>query len=90
VIFYVFQRIISYTNRLPARFPNDSTFETMNPPNLEEQFITILRDHKKLVYKVCHSYTTNKDDFKDLEQEILIQVLRCAPFFGQQKGELSV
>jgi RNA polymerase sigma factor (sigma-70 family) len=51
----------------------------MTPPALEEQFITILRDHKKLIYKVCHSYTTNKDDFKDLEQEILIQVWKALP-----------
>jgi RNA polymerase sigma factor (sigma-70 family) len=51
----------------------------MIPPTLEEQFMTMLRDHKKLIYKVCHSYTTNKDDFKDLEQEILIQLWGALP-----------
>ena len=51
----------------------------MIPSALEEQFITMLRAHKKLIYKVCHSYTTNKDDFKDLEQEITIQLWKALP-----------
>jgi RNA polymerase sigma factor (sigma-70 family) len=51
----------------------------MTPSTLEEQFVAILRDHKKLIYKVCHSYTTNNDDFKDLEQEILMQLWKALP-----------
>jgi RNA polymerase sigma-70 factor (ECF subfamily) len=51
----------------------------MNPLTPEDHFITILRDHRKLIYKVCHSYTANKDDFKDLEQEICIQVWKALP-----------
>jgi RNA polymerase sigma factor (sigma-70 family) len=50
-----------------------------HPFTPEDHFITILRDHKKLIYKVCHSYTANKDDFKDLEQEICIQVWKALP-----------
>jgi RNA polymerase sigma factor (sigma-70 family) len=53
--------------------------KTMTPSALEEQFITMLRAHKKLIYKVCHSYTTNKEDFKDLEQEITIQLWKALP-----------
>lgn len=43
----------------------------MNLPTLEDRFVALIRDHKKLIYKACHSYTTTKDDFKDLEQEII-------------------
>ena len=40
----------------------------------EKKFLEIISSHKKLIYKVCHTYCTESDDIKDLEQEILIQI----------------
>ena len=40
----------------------------------KEAFITMLDAHKKIIYKIVHSYCKNKEDRKDLEQEILIQL----------------
>ncbi len=54
----------------------------MNLPTLEEKFTALVRDNKKLIYKACHSYTTNKDDFKDLEQEIIVQLWRAFPRYN--------
>ena len=42
----------------------------------KEQFIGILKEHKRLLYKVINSYCRDSDDRKDLEQEIIIQLWR--------------
>jgi len=40
----------------------------------KEKFIGILKEHKRLLYKITYSYCRNSDDRKDLEQEIIIQL----------------
>lgn len=40
----------------------------------KEQFISIIREYKNLIYKICHSYCPNPADHKDLEQEIIVQL----------------
>lgn len=40
----------------------------------KENFISILKEHKRLLYKITYSYCRNSDDRKDLEQEIIIQL----------------
>lgn len=42
--------------------------------NKKEKFILTLDDHKKIIYKIVNSYCPNKEDRKDLEQEIIIQL----------------
>lgn len=42
--------------------------------NKKEQFIKTLDEHKKIIYKIVNSYCQNKEDRKDLEQEIIIQL----------------
>jgi RNA polymerase sigma factor (sigma-70 family) len=39
-----------------------------------ERFITILKANKGILLKVIRAYCKNKDDWKDLEQEIVIQL----------------
>ncbi|HAS44092.1 MAG TPA: RNA polymerase subunit sigma-70 [Microscillaceae bacterium] len=39
----------------------------------QDEFIAIIKDHKKLIYKICNVYC-NAQNRKDLEQEILIQL----------------
>ena len=38
------------------------------------EFLTTIDTHKKIIYKVVNSYCKNKEDRKDLEQEIIIQL----------------
>lgn len=40
----------------------------------KEKFIGILKEHKRILYKITYSYCRNSDDRKDLEQEIIIQL----------------
>ncbi len=40
----------------------------------KEKFIDIIKKHKGILYKVITMYCANKEDRRDLEQEILIQI----------------
>ncbi len=40
----------------------------------KQQFIKTIDEHKKIIYKIVNSYCPNKNDRKDLEQEIIIQL----------------
>jgi len=42
--------------------------------NKKDTFITTIDTHKKIIYKIVNSYCQNKEDRKDLEQEIVIQL----------------
>src|SRR5436305_10431471 len=44
-------------------------------PN-QERFLTLLDEHKKILYKVASSYCRNPEDRRDLEQEIVAQLWR--------------
>src|SRR5271168_985458 len=50
---------------------------------LQEQFQSLVDEHKKILYKVCNSYCRNRDDREDLAQEIMIQLWRS---FGSFDG----
>ncbi|MCD9015456.1 RNA polymerase sigma factor [Parachryseolinea silvisoli] len=43
----------------------------------KERFIGILRDYRGILTKIIRSYCKNPDDWKDLEQEIIIQLWRA-------------
>ena len=52
-----------------------SIFSNNEVKDLEkESFIEIIKQHRGLIYKVCHSYCSDPTDRKDLEQEILLQL----------------
>ena len=52
-----------------------SNFSNNEVKDLEkESFIEIIKQHRSLIYKVCHSYCSDPTDRKDLEQEILLQL----------------
>ncbi len=42
--------------------------------NKKEKFITAIDEHKKIIYKIVNSYCPNREERKDLEQEIIIQL----------------
>ncbi|MBI9064586.1 MAG: sigma-70 family RNA polymerase sigma factor [Marinilabiliaceae bacterium] len=47
----------------------------------KEEFINILNDHRKLIYKVCNSYCQDTGNRQDLEQEIVLQLWRSIKKF---------
>ena len=40
----------------------------------KEQFISVIKQYEKLIYKICHSYCNDAENRKDLEQEIIVQL----------------
>lgn len=50
-------------------------------PSTEDQFTSMIAQHKGLVYKVANAYCANAEDRKDLVQEILVQLWRAFPAY---------
>lgn len=48
----------------------------------KEQFIEIIREHKNIIYKICHTYCSNKENHKDLEQDIILQLWKSMDRFN--------
>lgn len=42
----------------------------------EQQFIEIIESNRQMIYKVCYMYASDDDHFKDLYQEVLINLWR--------------
>lgn len=53
----------------------------------KNEFIAIIRDHEGLIYKVAKVYTDDKDDEKDLYQEIVYQLWKS---FDSFKNEAKI
>src|SRR5580700_5056398 len=56
----------------------------MTTPRHQERFQALLDEHKRILYKVCHSYCRNRDDGEDLAQEIIIQLWRSFGKFDER------
>jgi len=50
----------------------------------QERFQNLMEEHKKILYKVCHSYCKNPGDRDDLAQEIIVQLWRSFRAFDQR------
>lgn len=50
----------------------------------KEAFIKIIREHKSILYKVIFMYCKCKEDRKDLEQEIIIQLWKSLKKYDPQ------
>ena len=60
----------------------------MDNNKLQTDFIKIIEDNKKLIYKVSHLYCDNADDMQDLFQDIISNLWMAYPNF-QQKSKVS-
>lgn len=46
----------------------------MKQPDLHSTFLELVKQHERIIYKVCYLYADNAADRQDLYQEILVQV----------------
>ncbi|MDW3649258.1 MAG: sigma-70 family RNA polymerase sigma factor [Bacteroidia bacterium] len=53
----------------------------------KETFIEIIKQHRSLIYKICHSYCSDPTDRKDLEQEIFLQLWKS---MGRFDGRVKI
>lgn len=49
-----------------------------------EFFLTVVEDHKGIIYKIANSYCQDSEDRKDLIQEILIQIWKSFDKYNNQ------
>jgi RNA polymerase sigma factor (sigma-70 family) len=54
-------------------------------PGSTTEFVTLLSDHQRLVYRVAGSYTLGRADMEDLVQEIAAQAWRAFPSYDPQR-----
>lgn len=47
----------------------------------KQEFISILKNHQQLIFKICHSYCPSVEDRNDLQQEIAIQIWKSLQQF---------
>ena len=58
----------------------------MTPKDKEKEFIDLIHQHSKLIYKVCYVYASDADELNDLYQETVINLWRAHDSFqGQSK-----
>lgn len=58
----------------------------MNKQELEVAFIALVEEHKRIIYKVCYVYATDKENLNDLYQEVVINLWKAYPRF---RGECA-
>jgi RNA polymerase sigma-70 factor (ECF subfamily) len=52
----------------------------------EKEFLSQLKEHQNIIYKLVHLYANNEEDKKDLYQEILLQAWKTySAFRGDAK-----
>ncbi len=56
----------------------------MSTAEHRDRFQGLVDEHKKILYKVCHSYCRNSDDREDLAQEIIVQLWRSFNKFDER------
>lgn len=59
----------------------------ISPAQLESDFIQMVQQHQRLVYKVCSLYIADAEDRKDLFQEMVLQAWKAYPRY---KGDSAV
>ena len=40
----------------------------------KDQFVSVMKEHQNLIFKICHTYCANTENRKDLQQDIFIQL----------------
>ncbi|MBR7067859.1 MAG: sigma-70 family RNA polymerase sigma factor [Bacteroidales bacterium] len=53
----------------------------MKPTMTQQEFETMVREHRGTIYTVCYMFSTDRDEVADLFQEVLINLWRGAGTF---------
>ena len=51
---------------------------------MEKEFISLINEHRGIIYKVCHLYDRDKVYREDLFQEIVLQLWKSFPSFDNR------
>lgn len=61
----------------------DSTATQAND-NVEQEFLTVVREYERVIYKVCYLYTTKNATLNDLYQDVILNLWKAYPKFRQE------
>src|SRR5688572_18754220 len=53
---------------------------------MRKEFVDVLNNHRGLIYKVCNLYCSDREDRKDLFQEIVLQVWKSLGNFRHESS----
>lgn len=56
----------------------------MDYQKLENEFIAIIEDYQRVIYKVCYIYSTDNDHLNDLYQESVLNLWKSFPKFRNE------
>jgi len=54
----------------------------MNAQTGNEEFLQLIQENKRIIFKICNSYCHNKTDREDLAQEIIYQLWKSGNSFN--------
>lgn len=60
---------------------------TKRKDSMEKEFLDLIYEYQKIIYKVCKTYRDSREDQEDLFQEIVYQLWKSYPSF---KGESKI
>ena len=56
----------------------------MNDQEEQAKLMVQIKDNERIIFKICNSYCSNKNDREDLAQEIIYQLLKSYHSFSDQ------
>ena len=54
--------------------------------NAEQEFVSVVREYERVIYKVCYLYTTPNATLNDLYQEVVLNLWKAFPKFRLTHG----
>ncbi|WP_071145099.1 RNA polymerase sigma factor [Bacteroides ihuae] len=52
--------------------------------NVEREFVSVIKEYERVIYKVCYLYTTKNATLNDLYQEVTINLWKAYPKFRHE------
>lgn len=52
--------------------------------NVEQEFVSVVREYERVIYKVCYLYTTPNATLSDLYQEVVLNLWKAFPKFRRE------
>lgn len=52
--------------------------------NIEQEFLSVVREYERVIYKVCYLYTTKNAPLGDLYQEVVLNIWKAYPKFRKE------
>ena len=52
--------------------------------NVEQEFLSMIREYERVIYKVCYLYTTPNATLNDLYQDVVLNLWKAYPKFRRE------